>query len=78
MLRELIKDYHEYAWAITIPSYVTLRATANTLEIKVRPTRNNFYQNRSQTGVLSGYFNSDTDKVLDMKLTGFNLLLFKE
>lgn len=72
------QDYHEYAWAITIPNYVTLRATANTLEIKVRPTRNNFYKNRSQTGVIGGYFNSDTDEVLDMKVTGFNLLLFKE
>ncbi|QQU02526.1 hypothetical protein [Myroides odoratus] len=72
------QDYHEYAWAITIPNYVTLRATANTLEIKVTPTRNNFYQNRSSGAPIDGHFNSDTDKVFDMKLTGFNLLLFKE
>lgn len=72
------QDYHEYAWAITIPSYVTLRAAANTLEIKVTPTRNNFYRNRSSGAPIPGYFNSDTDKVLDMQLTGFNLLLFKE
>jgi len=72
------QDYHEYAWAITIPNTVTLRETANTLEIKVTPTRNNFYQNRSSGAPINGYFNSDTDKVLDMKVTGFNLLLFKE
>lgn len=72
------QDYHEYAWAITIPSYVTLRETANILEIKVVPTRNNFYRNRSSGAIIPGYFNSDTDKVLDMQLTGFNLLLFKE
>ena len=63
----------DYAWNLQIPNHITLNAS-NTIEIKAKPTRNNFNLNE---GTGNGYF-FGTMNVFNVKLEKVSIQLFEK